>query len=211
MKFHHIKIENSEGIWKTYNPQNNIQKKIQDANNTYISLNQFINFKEHPTYRYQNKIIKRYGLIDIDSQDFNSKEEAVNYFNEILAFLQKKKIQISEINATNIYGGFQIIIHPDSYKKFNYIISSSLLREEYLFRKIDWKVMNDIKRVRRLAPSWNSNKECFAYPLVLPDCFENHPQCFGNQDYFPKYLNTLGLSKENVISETISLITSLCY
>ena len=181
-KFRFIKIQMWNDSWRTYKYQNNfyrkinfIKKKIQGeeyllyspAKNVYHSLNQFLSFKEHnSTYKFQNRIMKKYGLIDIDSQNFKSKEEAVDCFNRIILFLQKKKIRMSEINLTNINGGFQIIIHHSSYKRFYYILTASLLREEELFNKIDWKVMNDDKRVKRYVPSWNSNKNSWAIPLL---------------------------------------------
>ena len=166
-KFNHIKIEDSQGIWKTYNFQNNIKEKIKRAKNVYVSVNKFINFKEHPTYNYQNKIMKKYGLIDIDGQDFKNINECKNYFLHILNFLKEKNIRIDEIVQTNsVVFGFQILIHPNSYKKFIYLLASSLLREEDMFKKIDWRVINDDKRVRRLKNTWNSNHNSMAIPLL---------------------------------------------
>lgn len=187
-KFNYIKLEMQDG-WFTYsNPSKpKLQKLIsRNPKNIYVSVNKFLSYKEHnSTYKFQNRIMFRYGLIDIDSQDFSSKEEAIDYFNEIILFLQKKKIKISEINATNIFGGFQVIIHPDSYKKFKYILTSSLLRDEKLFKRIDWKVMDD-KRVRRYAPSWNNNKNSPVIPLFkeeisLPFGMKTAPNVFNER------------------------------
>lgn len=209
LKFRFLKIETYEGNWKTFYPitEEKLKKIMLKYNpkNTYISVNQFLNYKEHnKTYNFQNHIIFKYGLIDIDTQNFNSKEEAIDYFNKIILFLQKKKIQISEINATNIYGGFQILIHPKSYKRFNYVLTSSLLRGETIFDKIDWKVMDD-KRVRRYCPSWNGNKNCYAYPLFLPECFKYHPFQNDTRDYAqPKDLNISKLI-ENQIEQGVFL------
>src|SRR3990167_731956 len=190
-KFHFVKLELYDGSWRTYSKPSppRFQRLINKykPKNVYCSLNQFINYQEHPRYKYQNSILFRCGLVDIDSQEFNSKEDAVNYFIEVLDCLNNNKINISEINITNIFGGFQIVISPESYKDFHNLININLK----IFSKIDKRVLYDDKRVRRYVPSFFGNKQSSAYPLFLPDCFNNHPQhLLANPELLSKGLNS---------------------
>ena len=166
LKFHHLKIQDQKDNWLTLRIQNNIGRKVMELKpkNVYISLNEFLNYREYDkTYKYQNVPLRRYALIDIDAQNFNNFYEAKRYFLKILRFLIKSKAEIMEINMTNAYGGFQIVVSENAYSLMN----------NKIFSKIDKKVLNDDKRVRRYCPSWNSNKSCFSVQLyrnsILPE------------------------------------------
>lgn len=164
-KFHFVKIETQQGRWITLQPQNNLERKIKELNpkNIYVSVNQFLKFKEHnKTYSYQNIPIKKYSLIDIDGQEFNNKEECFDYFKGIFQFLKDNSIQIEKIVCTNtIVGGFHILISPCSYMDFFALYKNHTQR----FLKIDARVLNDDRRVRRLENTFNGNKGCYSFEI----------------------------------------------
>ena len=168
-KFHFWKFELDNGRWYTYFnlSEAKLQKKIKELNpkNVYVSVNQFLDYSEHnKSFAYQNKIIKRFGLIDIDGQNFGGFAETERYYQKIVNFLRSNKVEIKECVQTNSkVGGFQITIQPESYLKVIGLIHS----REDLFRKIDFCVFDD-KRVRRPAMVlWNGNKKCFTIPKDL--------------------------------------------
>lgn len=186
-KFHYFKFQLWDNSWKCYwNPSlQKLQRLIlNNYKNVYVSLNRFLYYKEHTSYRHHNKILERLLLIDIDGQNFKNKQECERYFIKILGFLKHHHCHIQEIVMTNdTVGGFQITIKSCCRHKVLYHIS-----ENQLFKKIDFKVFDDKRIKRPHFLSWNGNKNCPAIPLFkeglrdfpqnlgsLPS-FENHPQ-----------------------------------
>ena len=193
---HFIKFELWNGSWKTFDhvsPQR-LKRLISKFNpkNAYLSVNKFALFQEkNPSY--ENIVMQKFGFIDIDGQNFKSKEECRDYFKFIVDFLKVNGVGIKEMVRTNDeVGGYQILTEPKDFNKLSKL--KSLYPE--IFTKIDSRV-NDDKRVRRLMFTPNGNRSnTIAVPvnengeLVLPDHLRNHPNIFKRGlEHIPKNIN----------------------
>mgnify|MGYP001561307310 FL=1 len=159
LKFRFIKTEDSKGHWRTYRPQNNVASKLNSKKNVYVSVNKFLNYKERATYKFQNKLLFKYGLIDIDGQNFADFNAATEYFFDILQFLKESEISIEKIVCTNTtLGGYQIHIQPC------WLFLDLLKNHPQRFLQTDSRV-HDLKRVSRLENTWNGNRNCMAFEI----------------------------------------------
>lgn len=162
-KWHFIKLQLPNRSWKTYfNPSPaRLQRLItkHKPKNCYISLARWLRYKEHnPSYK--NLPIGKYELIDIDGQHFKNKKEVKQYFIGIVKLLTEHNIYILEnVCTNNTIGGYQILIDRQDKDKLHQLITNNI----QLFKKIDFRVFYDPKRVRRMPGTWNSNKGSLAY------------------------------------------------
>ena len=154
-------MEKWEGVWLTYfNPSpQRLQRLIarHQPKNLYLSVNQYLRYKEHNLF--SNILLNKFGLIDIDGQNFNDKLETKQYFIQINEILKEADIHVAEnVCTNNTIGGYQIIIVPCCYKKFCNLIQN----HPQHFSKVDTRVFDE-KRVRRMPQSYNGNRGSFSY------------------------------------------------
>ena len=160
LKFRFVKLQLQDGSWKTYNrpsPQR-LQRLIKKLNpkNSYMSINRFSQYQEHPTY--PNILMEQNGFIDIDGQNFDSKEETLVYFQEVVSYLQGNNLSISSMTRTNnTLGGYQIIVDSKDRAKLMRLIQE----DSVFFSLIDSRVFDE-KRVGRLPNTWNGNRNSLA-------------------------------------------------
>src|SRR3990167_656952 len=165
LKFRFVKLQLQDGSWKTYNrpsPQR-LQRLIKKLNpkNSYMSINRFSQYQEHPTY--PNILMEQNGFIYIDGQNFDSKEETLVYFQEVVSYLQGNNLSISSMTRTNnTIGGYQIIVDSNDREKL-----MSLIQEDSVFFSfIDSRVFDE-KRVGRLPNTWNGNRNSLAVEVDI--------------------------------------------
>src|SRR3990167_1917412 len=142
LKFIFVKLQLQDGSWKTYNRPSHkrLKRLIQKLNpkNSYMSVNRFVQYQEHPTY--QNILMEQNGFIDIDGQNFDSKEETKIYFQEVVNYLQANNISISQITRTNnTIGGYQIIVDSKDRVKLMELIAE----EPVFYSLIDPRVFDE--------------------------------------------------------------------
>jgi len=163
LSFRFIKMELENGRWRTYFNLDEetfigLLNKLLPKN-VYISVNKWLNYNEKKPER--NILLNRCFFIDIDGQEFKDKESSKRYFIKINNYLKEEKICIEErICSNEKIGGYEIIVKPCCYSKTLRLIRNHPQR----FRKIDSRVFDE-KRVRRLAYSWNGNRDSFSYPV----------------------------------------------
>lgn len=162
-KFRFIKFQLKDNSWRTYfNPSEKRLKKLlvkHQPKNVYRSVNRWIMYQEHPSY--PNRMIQHFGLVDVDGQNFDNKEECYSYFSEVCNLLESEEIQIEEkVCTNNSIGGFQALISPDSLQKFHVLLENHPQR----FLKLDYRVHDD-KRVCRLPRTWNGNRNSLSYSI----------------------------------------------
>jgi len=133
--------------------------KYEDANKEHLIKNEPISFEF-----YKISFVKNFnGYIQIGNTKFDGK-------NGILHFVEPH--QIYTCNSTNSWEGFQILIHPNIFKKHfthkdisTYDFFSYQVNESLLLTKEEENLVNNIIEMAWIE--FNNNKDNFSVPIIL--------------------------------------------
>jgi len=198
MKFRFIKMETQDNKWLTFNPsKQRLLRLIKKHNpkNVYVSVNQWVRYKEQ-NRTYPNLVLKEYGFIDIDGQNFTNKEVCRQYFEDINKVLSDIHI-ISRVRTNNTIGGYQILTCPCCLNKFRELLKNPI------FDKTDRNVY-DLKRVRRLTGSFNGNRSSWACDVDST----GHPKPQGLNSLNLEDCYTSGMPKADDSKDVLTDLTS---